>query len=1721
MADNINVGVTIRAQGGEQVTAEMNRVRASVTDTGNAAQATSRQFAALAQQTTSANAIYNDHINRLSMTAREYQATRLAAQGLTTAQIQNIQTLEDSQATAESTAKMYTMLKVAAIAAGTALFAMAKSGIDALDNLNDLSLKTGIAADKLSGLQLVAKQSGTDLDSLAFAINRLNIKMANNSEAFRKIGIDSKDPLEAFIQLTAVLENIQDPQTRAALGAEALDRSWLELAPTLANGSAAMMQTIADGMELSDVTVQMTKDADQFNDQVAIMTSWLGSLSMKLVGPVLDGFNQLSAHIRAATRDAITFTNVMRGIGNFAMGKDITPASNSRTPKIDYKITQAQEELRKAQSGPIDRLRLAVGDDSKKLESTAKLNTLLREREQILKSMDSNQKQSNETQKVTAAAIQNFITPIKQATAATGGHTEAIKRHGGAVGQHTVSVNSAQRAQEATNRAINQAIASLKDQHAKLTLSERDYFAQSDAISKMSAAKKAEAMAIWDSNKAQEATSKSNEAQKSEMDALIDKYKQLTLSAREYYQQVTLPKTGLTTPGQQAPYLAQFDKTETATADAGKISKSKAALDSYNSSLDSANTKTADLSELTTSLGDVTSSVFDGALGGVNLLVGAFGNMVTAIDATTAKLAENNAMQAVNNALANSPEKIANTKKYAKEEIKLNNDLLKSKITGVRQIAAATSAMLKQGSTEQKVAHTIEMAMFGAELAMNILRIAGIEAVTIAHLFGSQQKIAQNTVEAGSNAVVAISSQAGAGPYIGFVLMAAMAAAMAAIGAMSGGSSAAVAAPNPYQSPTTGTVLGDASAQSESINKTYELLQDIHAEEYAELRSINEGVWKLSSGITNVITKALQTGYLTGTTYGPHLGESKYKVAGGGMAIAAISFGELLSGVFELQGQMFLTESKLLSKKGKPAKYKYTDYFSEMTDETTKALTDVFMAIAQTMSGVGKELGKIIGFDFSEQLKNYIIPALKIDLRELTGKEAVEKVNGVISTAMDQMATAVFGDIVGQYQQLGEGMLETAIRVVAQFVVVKDALNQAGLSMADDALALSDALVTAAGGLKEFQTQFENYYDKFYTDQEKTERLYQRLVSQLSDVNLILPKTREEYRKLFDALDLNNELDVERYTLLLKLATAADTYYTAIKDATEATKEAAKAQKEYYESLGESANAAVNAANTAYNNAMKEVIDTVKKALEELMSVYEAQIKQVEATIAKLTDFIAKMKQFKDSLVLSNLSTATPAKKYAESRTQLMDAYKIIQAGPGKTDASKAAYELALKDIEEKAKTFLENSRVYNASGSQYTKDYQLIMDMIGKTTASAKVQITEAQKQLAALNKTYNILVEINKSILSAKNLKEISAIISKDLKGLISSITGQMTASLKAAMDKLNAAIKAQQLASKAESLKYIAAVKAQAEMSKAIASNRKAGTDLTAAKTTVTDKQAAVKAAQITYEAAKTKDKQQAAAILKWQEDANRAVAENKFYYERAKASGDTETMQRLIDQLPSLQKNAVAANATAAKLTASSETLKAKADLEAKQKDLEKAQVSLATAQKYYDATVKLIDYLESVRVLTALKDELTQYTINALGRQLTAAEIAWIVQLTKKPSVYDAYASIDTYALTHGTHAKGLDFVPFDGYRAELHKGERILTASQANDNGVISQEIIAELKMLRKEVEQLRSEQKNQTGALIQSNYDANDRGADKIVSGSKDASKDLVWAAKNKVVII
>jgi hypothetical protein len=660
----------------------------------------------------------------------------------------------------------------------------------------------------------------------------------------------------------------------------------------------------------------------------------------------------------------------------------------------------------------------------------------------------------------------------------------------------------------------------------------------------------------------------------------------------------------------------------------------------------------------------------------------------------------------------------------------------------------------------------------------------------------------------------------------------------------------------------------------------------------------------------------------------------------------------------------------------------YNTYTTALNAKVTESLTMVYKSMGEVMLGTAKSLGN----DLQQKVKDYVIPAMNVDLLGLNGTDAAKKLNGVVSAALDTMAASVFGDIIGQYQQLGEGMLQTAIRIVSEVAVVKDALAKSGLSIATNAIAISDALVQAAGSIEEFQRQFSVYFDKFYTEAEKTKIAGDNLSSQLSDVGLSLATSREGYRKQLEALDLTNAADQQRYSLLLSLAGAADTYYSALESVAQAQDQSAKALNDYYSSE------------------MKTSIDAVTQAKANLSAAYKAEQSTLTSTINKLTQFVTSLETLKDSLALGNLSPGTPLDKYNEARSQMMDAYNAIQGGPGSTTASQTAYDNAISTISAKSQAFLDASRIYNASNDQYTADYNLVMQQITQLSASTTAQITDAQKQYDALTTANNNLGIINTSVLSIKD-----------------------------AIDALAVAIKAQNAAVSVAS----GASSTDAQFVTSLYNN-----------------------------------------IL------HRAPDQSGLDFWTAGLANGTSRASVLTQF-----QNSVEATQGASPLN---------------------QLLSSNQPQNQAKATTDL--------------QFLTDAYNSILHRAPDAAGLAfWLNGLangTTRDSVLQQIAGSPEALGINGSHKDGLDFVPFDGYLAELHKGERVLTAGQVQNDGVISQEIVAELKALRAEVATLRAEQRDQTGALIQSNYDANAKAATQVVAGNEKTAKKTDWMNKSRAVI-
>ena len=119
-------------------------------------------------------------------------------------------------------------------------------------------------------------------------------------------------------------------------------------------------------------------------------------------------------------------------------------------------------------------------------------------------------------------------------------------------------------------------------------------------------------------------------------------------------------------------------------------------------------------------------------------------------------------------------------------------------------------------------------------------------------------------------------------------------------------------------------------------------------------------------------------------------------------------------------------------------------------------------------------------------------------------------------------------------------------------------LNKALKSLPVIFNAVRDAIDTTAyrTSINDLKAMFDNtqkYTALFYTDQENFATFTQQIKSQFSDLNATLPATRAGFRALVDGIKVVDEATSQQFAGLVALAPAADAYYKALQDATDAT----------------------------------------------------------------------------------------------------------------------------------------------------------------------------------------------------------------------------------------------------------------------------------------------------------------------------------------------------------------------------------------------------------------------------------------------------------------------------------------------------------------------------------------------------------------------------------------
>ena len=204
-----------------------------------------------------------------------------------------------------------------------------KGAVDMLDQLDDLSEKTGIATEALSALRYAGEVVGTPVEALATGIRKLSLNMAaaagggkEQAAAFQAIGVSFKNldgSLRGSDQVLGAIADkfasFRDGPEKAALAVELFGKAGADMIPLLNKGSAGMADLRAEAERLGVVfSGDLAGQAAEFNDNLKKIQSSAQGFATTLAAELVPSLNEL-AKIMLESKDGSNSLAQIMGTG--------------------------------------------------------------------------------------------------------------------------------------------------------------------------------------------------------------------------------------------------------------------------------------------------------------------------------------------------------------------------------------------------------------------------------------------------------------------------------------------------------------------------------------------------------------------------------------------------------------------------------------------------------------------------------------------------------------------------------------------------------------------------------------------------------------------------------------------------------------------------------------------------------------------------------------------------------------------------------------------------------------------------------------------------------------------------------------------------------------------------------------------------------------------------------------------------------------------------------------------------------------------------------------------------------------------------------------------------------------------------------------------------------------------------------------------------------------
>jgi hypothetical protein len=184
---------------------------------------------------------------------------------------------------------------------GVAIGAFVKSAIDAADKLDDLSKKTGLSAEKLSGLTFAFKMSNVEIETMQKSFVMLSKNVVDNEDAFIALGISVKNADGTykaadviFKEVATFFAKMPDGVLKTKLATELFGKAGAELIPILNSGADGIEEMTNRAEELGLViSTDATKASEEFKDQLDTLQQQMIAITVNGLTPFIKSASEL------------------------------------------------------------------------------------------------------------------------------------------------------------------------------------------------------------------------------------------------------------------------------------------------------------------------------------------------------------------------------------------------------------------------------------------------------------------------------------------------------------------------------------------------------------------------------------------------------------------------------------------------------------------------------------------------------------------------------------------------------------------------------------------------------------------------------------------------------------------------------------------------------------------------------------------------------------------------------------------------------------------------------------------------------------------------------------------------------------------------------------------------------------------------------------------------------------------------------------------------------------------------------------------------------------------------------------------------------------------------------------------------------------------------------------------------------------------------------------